>query len=170
MKNIQTVSKLIARELEYDENEIERINDFFWKAVRRKLSNLESTSVSIKHIGTITVSKRKVDQFIKTTIGKIRSIRKSVRYKPSTQALLLDINFDRLRKALIKRNELAKQYYEAYAKRAKRILPVATSGIEELGESIRGDNQSSEDGVRYTPGREASGDSEKENDLCSVSL
>jgi len=144
MKNIQTVNKLISRELGRSEDEVEQINDFFWKTLRQKLSNMESTSVSIKHIGTITVSKRKIDFFIRTTINKIRNIRKSIKYKPTTQAILLDVNYDRLRKSLKQRNELATQYYETYAKRAKRIFPVATHNSTELGEDIRRDNQPSE--------------------------
>jgi hypothetical protein len=131
MKNIQTVNKLIARELNKDEDLVESVNDFYWKTVRRTLSSLESTSVSLKHLGTITVSKRKIDYFIKCTIGKIRNIRKSTKYKESTKALLLDVNMDRLKKALVRRNELATQYYEAYAKRARRVLQVTTNDSTE---------------------------------------
>lgn len=149
MKNLQTVNKLIAREQGRNENEVEQINDFFWKEVRRKLSSFESTSVSIKHIGTITVSKRKVDQYIKTTIRKIRAIRVSTKYKPATQALLLDVNMNRLKKSLIRRNELAKQYYEAYAKRAKRVFQAPANDSPELGQDIGGANQPSEAAVQH---------------------
>lgn len=149
MKNIQTVSKLTARDLNYDEKEVERVNDFFWKEVRRKLSTLESTSITIKHIGTITVSKRKIDQYIKNIIKKIRSIRVSTKYKQSTQALLLDVNMDRLKKALVQRNILAKQYYETYAKRSERIFRVSTNDSKELEKSTGRYDQPSEAGVGH---------------------
>jgi nucleoid DNA-binding protein len=135
MKSIQTVNKLVSRELGYDENEVEKVNDFFWKEVKKKLSNFENTSVSIKHLGTFTVSKRKLDQFIKTCIRKIRSIRKSTRYKESTRELLLNTNKNKLEKALFHRNKLAKQYYEAYAKRSKRIFSVDANNSIKLGQS-----------------------------------
>lgn len=144
MKNLQIINKLVAREKGISEELVEQVNGFFWKEVKRKLSTLESTSVSIKHIGTITTSKRKIDVFIKSLIGKIRNIRKSNRYKESTKALLLDVNMDKLRKALIKRNELATQYYEAYNRRRERIPQVDTNNSEELGQSGGGDNQPSE--------------------------
>lgn len=130
MKNIHTVNKLISRELNFDEKLVESINSFFWKDVRSQLSNLDSTSVAIKHLGTITVSKRKVDQFIRMTIYKIRGIKKSVKYKESTKEIMLETHMNRLKKALIRRNELAKQYYEAYAKRANRILQTDTNDSE----------------------------------------
>ncbi len=152
MKTIHVVSKLTARELGKNETLVDSVNDFYWKAVRRKLSNLESASVSLKHIGTITTSKRKIDQFIKTTIGKIRNIRKSIRYKESTKELLLEINYERLRKSLIQRNILAKQYHEAYVKRTSRIRKTDAEPSEELGLDLGRGDESSEDGVRDASG------------------
>lgn len=144
MKNIQTVNKLIARENGIKEDLVELVNGFYWKEVRRKLSTLESTSVSIKHLGTITTSKRKIDQFIKTTIKKIRNIRKSNRYKESTKALLLDVNFDKLRKALVQRNKLATQYYEAYMARSKRVRGVNSDDIQTSSEDTGSNDKPSE--------------------------
>lgn len=170
MKNIQIVNKLVARDLNLNEDLVELVNGFFWKEVRRKLSTLESTSVAIKHLGTITASKRKIDQFIKTTIKKIRNIRKSNRYKESTKALLLDVNFDRLRKALIQRNKLATQYYEAYIKRTNRIRESASNNGEECRQDIGSHNQSSEEGVQYSTGDRATGDCTQTPDMCNLSI
>ncbi len=147
MKTIQIISKLVARELGKDEKLVDSVNDFYWKNVRKKLSGLESTSVSLKHIGTITTSKRKIDFFIRTTIRKIRNIRKSTRYKESTIALLLEVNYTRLRKALIQRNILATQYYEAYTKRNQRVYQVDAPSDTELGASVGGSSEPSEDGI-----------------------
>lgn len=144
MKTIQIISKLVARENGWDEKEVDSANDFYWKEVRKSLSNMESTSVSLKYIGTITASKRKIDFFIRTTINKIRNIRKSTRYKESTKALLLDVNYNRLRKALKQRNVLATQYYEAYIKRTNRVREIAPNSSGELGLSIGRNNKSSE--------------------------
>src|ERR1044072_5415118 len=107
MKDIKIISRIVAKENNYDSDLTEDVNDFFWKETRRTLSSLEYTSVSIKCLCTITVSKRKVDYTIKKLIGKIRNIRKSTRYKESTTALLLEVNYEKLRKALKQRNILA---------------------------------------------------------------
>jgi hypothetical protein len=168
MKTIQVLSKLTARELGKPEKECDDVNDFFWKAVRRKLSNMETASVSLKHIGTITTSKRKIDQYIKVTINKIRNLRKSIRYKESTREILLDVNFDRLRKALVQRNKLAIQYHEAYLKRASRIREADAVPSEELGIDLGGHDEPSEVGVQHAPGGGTSGDSKTEIHLCAV--
>lgn len=160
MKTIQTISKLVARDLGISEKLVDSINDFYWKDVRRTLSSMGSSSVSLKHIGTITTSKRKIDWFIKQTIGKIRSIRISTRYKESTVAILLDYHFDRLRKALKQRNILATQYYETYTSRIKRVRESVVLSEGELIEDNRGALQPSEDGAGDASGGTASGDSE----------
>lgn len=170
MKNIQIVNKLVARDFNLNENLVELINGFYWKEVRRKLSSFESTSVSIKHIGTITASKRKTDYFIRTTIRKIRNIRKSNRYKESTKALLLEVNYDRLRKALIQRNILATQYYENYTKRANRIREVASNNSPELGQDIGSHHQPSEARVESSSGGGTTGDSTQTTDMCNMSI
>lgn len=147
MKNIQTIIKLTARNLNIKEDVVESVTNFFWKEVRRKASSLESTSITIKHLGTITTSKRKIDYFIKTTIAKIRAIKKSNRYKETTKELLLETNYERLKKALVQRNILAKQYYDAYIKRSERVFTTSTSDFQECGQDSGSNNQSGKDGI-----------------------
>jgi len=144
MKTIQVISKIVSREMGIEEKIVDSVNDFYWKEVRKKLSGLESTSVSIKYLGTITTSKRKIDYFIKSTINKIRNIKKSIRYKESTKDLLLEVNYGKLRKALIQRNTLATQYYEAYAKRTNRICKTTADSSTECRLDSGGDSESSE--------------------------
>lgn len=170
MKNIQIVSRLVARENNYDADVCEDVNNFYWKNVKKDLSSMEYTSVSVKHLCTFTISKRKVDHFIKTTIKKIRNIRKSTRYKQSTIALLLDFNYDKLRKALYQRNILAKQYYENYIKRTSRIRETPTDDSRELGQSVGRDLESSEGGVWNVEGRGTAGDNEETPNLCDVPI
>lgn len=170
MKTIQTINKLVAKETGKNEKLVESVNDFYWKEVRRKLSSLESTSVSIKHLGTITTSKRKIDYFILNTIRKIRNIRKSTRYKESTTALLLEVNYDRLRKALKQRNILATQYYEAYISRTYRIREAAPEDSITSSTDSGRDNESSETGVGYASGGTSSGDSEKTIDMQGLPI
>lgn len=170
MKNIQIINKLVARDLNYDEKEVQKVNDFFWKETRRKLSSLESASVTIKHIGTVTTSKRKIDHYIKMTIGKIRNTRKSNRLKESTKAILLDVYYDRLKKALVQRNILSTRYNAAYVQRANRIHKVDPNDVPECGQDLGGSGESSENAVGELTGGGASGDNQPQDNLCDVSV
>jgi hypothetical protein len=170
MKNIQIVNKLVARELNLDEDLIEKVNGFFWKEIRQKLSSLSDTSIAIKHIGTITVSKRKIDHFIRKTINKIRNIRKSSRYKESTKALLLEFNYDRLKKALKQRNILATQYNENYIKRISRIREAASNNSKECRQDSGSNIQPGETRVESAPRDGTAGDSEKTPNLLDMSV
>lgn len=168
MKDIKIVSRIVARENNYDPDLTEDVNDFFWKETRRLLSSMEYTSVSIKHLCTITVSKRKVDYAIKKLIGKIRSIRKSTRFKPSTVELLLEQNFDKLRKALKQRNILAKQYYENYAKRTSRIRETSSNNSSELRQDIGGNMESGEERIGNVEGGGTAGDNKETVDMFDM--
>jgi hypothetical protein len=168
MKDIKIVSRLVAREFNYDPELTEDVNDFFWKETRKMLSSMEYTSVSIKCLCTLTVSKRKVDYIIKKLIGKIRNIRKSTRYKESTTALLLEVNYDKLRKALKQRNILAKQYYENYTKRISRVREASSSNNSELGQDIRGNMESGEERVGDAERRGTTGNSEETINMCNM--
>jgi len=170
MKDIKIVSRIVARENNYDPDLTEDINDFFWKETRKLLSSMEYTSVSIKHLCTITVSKRKVDYTIRKLIGKIRSLRKTTRFKPSTVELLLEQNFDKLRKALKQRNILAKQYYENYAKRTSRIRKIASNDSSELRQDIGSDVESGEERAGNVEGGGTAGDNKETVDMLNVSI
>jgi hypothetical protein len=150
MKNIQIVSRLVARENNYDPELTEDVNDFFWEETRRTLSSMEYTSVSIKCLCTITVSKRKVDYIIRKLIGKIRSIRKSTRFKPSTVELLLEQN------------------YENYAKRTSRIREASSNDNSELRQDIGSNLESSEERIGDANRGGTTGNSEETVDMCDM--
>lgn len=167
MRNIQIVNKQIAREKNLPEDLVEKVNSLYWKEARRALSSMDYSSVSLKHLGTITTSRRKLVGYITELIGKIRSLRKSVRYKESTRLLLIDIYYERLNKALIQRNILATQYY---VEGNKGIFEVDSHSMGEQGESDRRDDESSENGDEYAPGGRAGGDSQEETDMCELPI
>lgn len=170
MKNIQIVSRLVARENNFKTDDVEDVNEFFWKEVRRSLSSMKYTSVSVKHLCTFTISKRKVDQMIRTLIRKIRNIRKSKRYKETTIALLLDVNYDKLRKALYQRNVLAKQYYENYTKRTSRIREATPNNSEQRTSDNSSNNNTGEERIGDATGGRATGDSEEKIDMCDMPI
>lgn len=173
MKSIQIINKIVAREKNIKEDLVEKINKFYWKKVRAALSDFSDTSVSIKHIGTITISRRKLNFFIKKLIGKIRVIRAGNRHKESTKALLLETNYNKLKKALVQRNIIANLYYDEYKKRMEKhkgVHGIDSSGISELGQSDRRDDQSSEAAIQSLTGGRTTGDSETQIDVCDLSI
>jgi hypothetical protein len=173
MKSIQIINKIIAREKNISEDLVEKINKFYWKKVRAALSDFSDTSVSVKHIGTITVSRRKLNFFILQLIRKIRVIRAGTKHKESTKALLLETNINKLRKALVQRNIIAKLYYEDYQARVekyKRVHRIDSSNSSELGQSDRGNDQPSEAAIQSSTGGRATGDSETQVDMRDLPI
>ncbi len=129
MKNIDFINKVQAEKLGISESIIKKVNKYYWdKGVRRKLSTLESLSVFIKGLGVITVSRYNLNKFIKKTIIKLKMIRLSDKYKEENKKIYIDTLEKRLKKLLIKRNELAILYYE----QDNRIFETDTVGVEEL--------------------------------------
>jgi|SRR5688572_8331500 len=173
MQSIQIINKIVAREKGISEDLVEKVNKFYWKNVRATLSEFSDTSVSIKHIGTITVSRRKLNFFITQLIRKIRVIRAGTKHKESTKALLLETNMNRLKKALVQRNIIAKLYYDEYKKRMEKhkgIYGIDTLNCTELGQSDRGNNQSGEAAIQSITRGRAGGDSEETIDMRDMSI
>lgn len=170
MQNIQTVNKLVARECNIKEEIVESVNNFYWKNVRKSLSSFENLSVSLKYIGTITTSRRKLNYYIGFLIRKIRNLKDSTRLKETTKEHLLDVNTIKLKKALKQRDALAKQYYDENIKKSKGIREVITHNSRELRQDIGGDIESSEETVPHVTGERAAGNSETQINMHSMSL
>ena len=170
MQNIQTVNKLIAREHNIQEDIVESVNSFYWKSVRKSLSSFENLSVSLKYIGTITISRRKINYYIGYLIRKIRKIKASTIFKETTKEHLIEVNTNKLRKALKQRDALAKQYYDENIKKFKRICKVTSDNSGELRQDIGGDYKPSEEAVPYVTRERTTGDSETQINMQSMSI
>lgn len=91
---------------------VKKVNNFFWKeGVKYSLSNVKHTSVFIKNIGTIVISKYKLNKELSLLIKKMRNIKNSNKYTEKRKNSILEgykINF---RKLWTKRNEIIKENY-----------------------------------------------------------
>jgi hypothetical protein len=125
MKNIDVVNKIIADKYTQDERSVKLINSFYWKKLRSKLVGAEVQAVSVKGLGTFTVSYYNLYENISETIKKIRSLRKSENLPEKSKTIRLEININRLRALLKRRDEVSKQYYD------KRISKLDTGSSEE---------------------------------------
>lgn len=128
MKSIDVVNAVIAKNKNIDTKLVASINKYYWKTVRRKVSNLESMSVFVKGLLTFMASKYNVNRLILKTIRNIRMTRSSKKFGEEMKKSLLGKNFIHLKLLLNQRNKLAKHYYEHY----RRLSKADTIGIEEL--------------------------------------
>lgn len=170
MKDIKIVSRKVAKDLNMPVELVNQVNSFYWWEIKTKILAGESTTINVKGLLTFTISRNGVNTFIKNLIRKIRLYKVDTRKKPETNQKLTEKAYDNLRIALKQRNIIAKQYYEFYTKLTERVREANANSVQELGPHMGGDNQPSEDGIRHTPGGRTGGDSEKETDLCGVSI
>lgn len=122
MKNIDYFNKAIAEKKGLENDIVRKVNDFFWrKGVRKNLTDVNYRSLYIKHLGTITVSKYKLDKKIEHLIKRIRSVRVSPKFKEETKELILAKYYDSLKAMLKRRNEIALEYYNRDYEQTKRV-------------------------------------------------
>lgn len=113
MKTIEQINRAIAEEKGLPFEVVRAVNDYFWrKGIRKNMTDITHRSIYIKNIGTITVSMYKLKSQISKIIKKIRAVRVSTKYKEETKQLILDKSFRELKEMLIKRNEMATEYYK----------------------------------------------------------
>ena len=114
MKNLDYVIKKTALELKLPEAECKKVIEGWWGEVYNQVANVKSTTVAIRKIGVLTVSKLKVRTFILDTIGKIRKTAVSTRFSEKNKQLYIEKYKKRLRNALIQRNILAQDYAKEF--------------------------------------------------------
>lgn len=124
MKNIDIINRTISERTGIDEDVVKAVNKYFWKhGVKKNLSTLNDNALFIRGLGTIVVSRYNLRKMIYATIGKIRGIRNSTKFKETTREIYLEELYGRLRRLLKSRNELAKQYKNEHDKRIPQIDP-----------------------------------------------
>lgn len=117
MKSIDVVNTVIAKNKNIDVKTVAAINKYYWKTVRRKVSNLEASSIFLKGLLSFTASRYNINGLIKKTIYNIRLTRKSTKFGEVKRESLLNKHFIHLRLLLIQRNRIANQYYNEHNKR-----------------------------------------------------
>lgn len=117
MKKPDFFYKACAEKEELDFNLVKKVNTYFWrKGVRANLASAKYRAIFIKNIGTITISRYKLNEEIKELIAKIRNTRKSQKLKPQTIEKALIFYYQNLKELLKRRNEIAWEVYNYYHK------------------------------------------------------
>lgn len=112
MRNIDYVCSSVAKDMDLPLELVTKINKEYWREVKRKMNDLESTSIYVKKLGTFSVSRYMINKKIKKNILIIRGTRKSKKYSELRRQEVLKSLYERMRKLLFQRNEIAKLYYE----------------------------------------------------------
>jgi len=116
MKNIDFVIKKTAKELGQPEDQVRKVLMEYWKTGMSNIFSLEKTTVSFRHIGSFTVSRYKLYNYLKKQIGKIRRMKTLDTVSEEKRAEILKIYHEDLRTALVQRNILAIHYQKRFKK------------------------------------------------------
>jgi hypothetical protein len=100
--------------MDIPKEKVKVIVDAYWDGVYKKLLNLDSTTVFIRNVGLITISKFKLRKFIYKFIDKIRFLNKGDNYSEQQKQKLNPLYIKKLRKALFQRNIIAKDYAKKF--------------------------------------------------------
>lgn len=111
MKIPDSIYKQAADELNLPVALVKRINNYYWKDVKARLSGVEHSSIFLKNIGTIVISKYKLNKMILSLIERIRRVEYSNKYTEKRKGLIIDAYKVNLRKLLKMRNEIIKNDY-----------------------------------------------------------
>lgn len=125
MKSIDVVNAVIAKNKNLDIKTVATVNKYYWKVIRRKISNLEEPAICVKGLLTFTASRYNVNRLIYQTIHNIRITRKSVKFGEVKKNSMLEKHYIHLRLLLNQRNKIAKQYYDEHN---QRLLKADTTG------------------------------------------
>lgn len=121
IETISRVNKEISKSLGIPEDVVKAINKFYWSNIKSSIQSGEHVSVRIKNIGTLVISKVKLQNKISKQIRAIRIIRASNKtYISVTKEEHLEAHYNTLRLLLQRRNELATLFKTINDKHTKR--------------------------------------------------
>lgn len=96
------------------EEQVRKVIMEYWEDIYLKVVSGRFTAVSIRHVGTLVMSRYKLNRLIINQIKKIRRVKKSKKFTDETKQVWLDNYYGKLRLALKQRNEIAIQYAEIF--------------------------------------------------------
>lgn len=114
MKNLEYVVRKTALELNLPEEKVRTIINAYWYKAFSGLVHLDETTVTIRHVGSFSVSRYKINNYIRKRIQKIRFLQGEPKLDEEKREEYLKYNYEKLSKALIQRNIIAKQYAKMF--------------------------------------------------------
>jgi nucleoid DNA-binding protein len=108
---INTICKEIAPELGLNEALVKKAYAHYWKAVKKSVASGKHTSIWLKYLGTLAVSRTKNNKQIMKLIRRARLLRddKIPRIRKTKEQMMLEI-ISELHILCARRNDLAKVY------------------------------------------------------------
>ncbi len=103
-KNHKAFFEEVAKEINVHRDVVEDIVTFYYAKVRKNLSELSDTHISVSGLGTFSIRKRKLEQSIKRNKDIIGNLRKN-EYKDYEKYLPIHEKVKQMEKALSKVNE-----------------------------------------------------------------
>lgn len=108
---INTISKSVAESMGISEQLAKKVYAYYWKSVKGHIASGQHTSLWLKHIGTLTVSRTKVNKIIKKLIKRVRDLKADkVSYPRKTKEQIMIEALTDLRILCARRNEIAIAY------------------------------------------------------------
>lgn len=128
IETINVVNKEVSKILKLDEELVKIVNKFYWRyGVKQAIQSGEHTSIFIRNIGTLTISRTKVNRKIVKIIGQIRTLLNPERqFKVKTREQCIEEKYVMLRTMLKRRNDIAIAYTKNN-QRAKERYDTKTS-------------------------------------------
>lgn len=109
---INTICKEIAPGLDLPEALVKKVYAHYWKTVKQSVASGRYTSIWLRSIGTLAVSRTKVRKHIEKLIGKIRALRADklrVYTRKTKDQMMVELMND-LALMCARRNEIAIAY------------------------------------------------------------
>jgi hypothetical protein len=119
LKNLDYAVKKTVNDLflSNQESEVKALVDRYWQEVYDKIVNglpEDKSTLFLRNIGMFTVSRYKLNNFIKKKIGKIKGMAKSEKYSDETKKEVIERHKKKLTLSLSYRNLVAKDYAEKF--------------------------------------------------------
>lgn len=117
MKNLDYVIKKTASQIKLPEDKVRKVVEKYWETLRDKMVNgmdNEKTTLFLRNIGLFTVSRYKLNNFIKKKISKIKGMERSEKYSDEQKKVFFERHKKKLALSLKYRNLVAKDYAEKF--------------------------------------------------------
>lgn len=117
MKSLDYAIKKMASDRDLPEDQVRVLIERYWEEVYNKLVNgMEEgkSTIFLRNIGMFTVSRYKLNKFIKKKIDKIKGMRRSEKYNDEQKKEFEKRHIPKLELSLKYRNLVAKDYAEKF--------------------------------------------------------
>lgn len=117
MKNLEYAIRKTATEMDLPEDKVRIVIEKYWSEIYQKMVNgMEDgkATLFLRNVGLFTLSRYKLNNFIKKKIGKIKGMAKSTKYSEDVKKDFIEKQTKKLKKSLLYRNLVAKDYAEKF--------------------------------------------------------